>query len=570
MKAQLLQEAKSATSPGRAGKQLPSIGRKCACGKQITSGGSGPAIVPAIVYEVLRDEGEPIPFAVRHDMETRLGHNFANVRLHTDERAGASAQAVAAHAFTVGRHIAFAPGRFDPGSAPGRKLLAHELTHAAGHPENAPTPSGNLRINAPNEAAERHAVAVSEGLVAPTLTSFTSPGLSRQGAAVVPLTGVTVNQDRVTVPPIASLAFSAAKTPAKASGVKFSLVGDNAKIAAGTKIDDTTGVITVAADQTGGLAHVEAKQTATEPDGSTTETIQQAPFNFAAIPLGIASTKKEDLSGASGRYGGLFTHTFKSPAGGQTALDRSHVNEQFQGASGTTLTITGLLDTLTITVNNPDSANAGWDLDSSGTMAAPDSVTWSNSVDARPFVSNASNKSPKGALPQELTAVQNFRNLTFPTRKYADTAASTTHRRAFEERSGKFKAVTSANATGINAEVIEDYVGPTVFRKCKADPATIPIAPSAPPGGSAPAAQTSKITVDMQGQYAMTQFSILKPDLDCKITSSGVLTPGSKPGTITVQAGDSTNFDQTTVTIAPQPAKSTPSPGPNPIPAPRP
>jgi hypothetical protein len=62
----------------------------------------------------------------------------------------------------------------------------------------------------------------------------------------------------VTVPPVAGLSFSATKTPATASGVTLSVVGDNATITAGTTVNNTTGAITVAAGQTGGSAHVEA------------------------------------------------------------------------------------------------------------------------------------------------------------------------------------------------------------------------------------------------------------------------------------------------------------------------
>jgi len=534
--------------------------------------GPGPAAAPAIVHEVLRAQGRPIPAEVRRDIEALLGHDFADVRVHTDERAGASAEAVAAHAYTVGRHIVFAPGRFDPGSAQGRRLLAHELTHAAGHPLGLPTPSGDLRISTPAEAAERHAVAVSEGSVAPAVATAAPPGLFRQGGGLVALKGVTVNHRRVTVPPVAGLSFLATKTPANASGVTLSVVGDNATIAAGTTVNNTTGAITVAADQTGGSAHVEANQNATGPGGASIVSTSpaKAPFNFTAIPSGITSTTASPR-GAAKFYGGDFTHTFTSPAGGQTALERSHVNEQFAAASGTTLTITGTLGTLAVHINNPGSAAAGWDLDSSGTMAGPDHVTWSNTVDARPFVANASHPSPSPGLPQELTATQNFRNLTFPSQTYGAAAvASTTHRRAIEDRDNRLKAVTSANATGINQEVVEDYVGPTVFRRCRAAPASIPVAAPAPPRGRAPAATTSTITVDAEGRSATPRFSVRPPDLGCRITSRGILTPGTTTGRVTVRAGGTANFDETTVTLTPRPATPTPSPNPNPNPAPRP
>ncbi len=56
-------------------------------------------------------------------MEPAFGHDFSQVRLHTDARAAKSADAVNAHAYTFGNHIAFGRGELEP------KLLAHELTH---------------------------------------------------------------------------------------------------------------------------------------------------------------------------------------------------------------------------------------------------------------------------------------------------------------------------------------------------------------------------------------------------------------------------------------------------------
>jgi hypothetical protein len=529
--------------------------------------GPAPAVAPEIVHEVLRGESRLLPAEVRRDMEDLLGGDFDGVRLHTDQRAGESAEAVAAQAYTVGRHIVFAAGRFDPASAEGRRLLAHELAHAAGQPAGAPMPAGELRISAPGDAAERYAVAVSRGAIAGAAAPAAA-GLFRQPAATVPLAGVSVNHDRVTVPPPGGLSFTASKDPPGASGVTFSVVGDNAVIAAGTKISNA-GAITVATAQTGGSAHVEAQQTTTAPDGSTSTTTATAPFNFTAIPSGITSTSAAAANN-SGFYGGTFTHTFGSPGGGPTALELAHVNEQFAGASGTTLTITGKLGTLTITINSPNSATAGWDLDASGTMAGPDNVSWSNTVDARAFVANASHPSPNPALPQELTATQNFRNLTFPAQTYgAATVASTTHRRAIEDRSNQLKAVTSANATGINQEVVEDYAGPTVFRRARATPPSIPVTAAAPPGGTAPAATTTTVAVDAEGQTATPTFTILSPDLGCTITPAGVLTPGSTVGTVTVRAGDSVNYDETTVTLTAA-APPAPSPGPSPNPNPTP
>jgi hypothetical protein len=62
-------------------------------------------------------------------MERRLGHDFSRVRVHHDLQAAESSRAVDAHAYTVGQHIVFGAGRYDPATREGQRLLAHELTH---------------------------------------------------------------------------------------------------------------------------------------------------------------------------------------------------------------------------------------------------------------------------------------------------------------------------------------------------------------------------------------------------------------------------------------------------------
>jgi hypothetical protein len=62
-------------------------------------------------------------------MGSRFGHDFSAVRVHTDAQAAASARAVNALAYTVGKDVAFAAGQYAPATDAGRQLLAHELAH---------------------------------------------------------------------------------------------------------------------------------------------------------------------------------------------------------------------------------------------------------------------------------------------------------------------------------------------------------------------------------------------------------------------------------------------------------
>jgi hypothetical protein len=67
--------------------------------------------------------------ATRTFFESRLGHDFSEVRIHTDNPAADSARGLNALAYTVGRDIVFGAGQYSPGSTSGQKLLAHELVH---------------------------------------------------------------------------------------------------------------------------------------------------------------------------------------------------------------------------------------------------------------------------------------------------------------------------------------------------------------------------------------------------------------------------------------------------------
>lgn len=97
---------------------------------------------------------------VRDDMESRLGHDFSGVRVHTDEAAHRAAATVNARAYTVGSDIAFQHHQYDPASSAGRELLAHELVHVAQqrsgsvHGTDART---DLRVSSPADRFEQEA-----------------------------------------------------------------------------------------------------------------------------------------------------------------------------------------------------------------------------------------------------------------------------------------------------------------------------------------------------------------------------------------------------------------------------
>lgn len=98
---------------------------------------------PSVVHDVLRSSGQPLDKDLRQSMENRFGHDFGEVRIHTNSKAVASAAAVNALAYTVGKNIVFGSGSYIPSTYQGQKLLAHELVHTIqqGHVAN----SGRLK-----------------------------------------------------------------------------------------------------------------------------------------------------------------------------------------------------------------------------------------------------------------------------------------------------------------------------------------------------------------------------------------------------------------------------------------
>jgi hypothetical protein len=77
----------------------------------------------------LRKGGKPLAPGVRRTMEARLGHSFADVRVHSDGAAAGAARALGARAFAVGDDVVFGADQFALSTPRGRALLAHELAH---------------------------------------------------------------------------------------------------------------------------------------------------------------------------------------------------------------------------------------------------------------------------------------------------------------------------------------------------------------------------------------------------------------------------------------------------------
>ena len=161
--------------------------RKCACGQHTIGGGTCSACnkqneesdkvahresnedrmgrAPSIIDDVLRSTGQSLDTPTRKFFESRLGHDFSNVRVHAEWRAAESAEAVNALAYTVGQDMVFGRGQYSPQTTSGRTLLAHELTHVV--QQGARAPSAGIEIGAVDAPEEREADHAADQLAIP-------------------------------------------------------------------------------------------------------------------------------------------------------------------------------------------------------------------------------------------------------------------------------------------------------------------------------------------------------------------------------------------------------------------
>jgi hypothetical protein len=133
-----------------------------------------------------RGSGQPIAAPVRQRMEASFGADFSDVRVHSGGSAAASAQALDAHAYTVGNEIVLGDGQ-TPGSPTHERTLAHELTHVvqqrSGPVDGTPT-TGGISVSDPADRFERAAETTADTVMssgrAPDAGSGVSVGRSLQ------------------------------------------------------------------------------------------------------------------------------------------------------------------------------------------------------------------------------------------------------------------------------------------------------------------------------------------------------------------------------------------------------
>jgi Domain of unknown function (DUF4157) len=148
------------------------------------------AVPPQEILGVLRGPSQPLATPLREEMESRLGADLADVRVHTGAAASASAAGLGARAYTAGRHVVIGEAGAD------RRTLVHELVHVLQQRQGPVTATGSgagLRISDPSDGFEQQAEAVA-GRAAPGVLPAGPGGSSatRQEAPAAPATETAV------------------------------------------------------------------------------------------------------------------------------------------------------------------------------------------------------------------------------------------------------------------------------------------------------------------------------------------------------------------------------------------
>jgi hypothetical protein len=166
------------------------------------------------VHDVINSGGRPLDADTRTDMESRLGADFGDVRVHDDTAAHASATAVNAHAYTVGSNIVFQRDQYDPSSSQGRTTLAHELTHVIQQrsgPVDGTEAPGGIKISDPGDRFEREASANAERAMSAAVPVQTAAIAGSSGSDAAVQRQETAEEDEET--PVQGLFVQRAEAP---------------------------------------------------------------------------------------------------------------------------------------------------------------------------------------------------------------------------------------------------------------------------------------------------------------------------------------------------------------------
>lgn len=128
------------------------------------SSATTPAVSPQLESRIqtIRGGGQPLPDNTRTFFESRFGHDFGGIRVHTDSQAAETAGQLNAQAFTIGRNVFFGAGHYEPHTSKGQWLMAHELTHTIQQqPSQSIATNRNIVQSRSNQQISRSAAPIS-------------------------------------------------------------------------------------------------------------------------------------------------------------------------------------------------------------------------------------------------------------------------------------------------------------------------------------------------------------------------------------------------------------------------
>ena len=198
MKALIQTKTKMTNLPPFTSDKIGLLQQKCACGNSLGIDGeceecrskqlglqrsvtshTVPSNASPTVHDVLRSPGQPLDAGTRAFMESRFGHDFNQVRIHTDAKAAESTRTVNALAYTFGRNVVFGAGQYRPSSVAGKKLLAHELAHTLQQGDQTPQLATELEISKSDDVTEREAEKAARSIINDQPFAVASQGMGR-------------------------------------------------------------------------------------------------------------------------------------------------------------------------------------------------------------------------------------------------------------------------------------------------------------------------------------------------------------------------------------------------------
>jgi outer membrane protein OmpA-like peptidoglycan-associated protein len=126
------------------------------------------------VSSAAASSGNALPETIQRKFEASLGADLSDVRVHTGAESANAASAVGARAYTTGQDIHFGAGQYDPSSAAGEHLLAHEVAHTVQQRGGSPGRQYKLEVSSPGDHLEHEADRAADAMTAGRAAAISS------------------------------------------------------------------------------------------------------------------------------------------------------------------------------------------------------------------------------------------------------------------------------------------------------------------------------------------------------------------------------------------------------------